>query len=137
MNSWQLQQRDPFVGYRWLKMGIKIPRDRLYERINQRVDEMFESGLLDEAQGLLQKFPKQAHAFKAIGYRQAVDYLEGSVSLPLAIEETKKESRHYAKRQLTWFRSDHEIVWLDGNLDPAKLQEGAAQLISQWLVVSG
>ncbi len=136
MSSWQLQQRDAFVGCRWLKIGIDVPRERLYEKINQRVDEMFESGLLDETEALLRKFPNQAHAFKAIGYKQAIDYLEARVSLPQAIDETKKESRHYAKRQLTWFRSDHEIVWLDGSLDSAKLQERTAQLISEWLVVS-
>jgi len=136
MSAWQLQRRDAFAGCRWLKIGIDIPREHLYEKINQRVDEMFESGLLDEARGLLQKFPKQAHAFKAIGYRQAIDYLDTRVSLPQAIEETRKESRHYAKRQLTWFRSDHEIVWLDGSLGSAELQEKAAQLISRWLVGS-
>jgi tRNA dimethylallyltransferase len=135
MSSWQLQPRDAFAGYRWLKIGIDIPRELLYEKINQRVDEMFGSGLLDEVRELLQKFSKQAHALKAIGYRQALEYLEGTVPLPQAIEETKKESRHYAKRQLTWFRSDHEIIWLDGSLDSAKLQERAGELISQWLVV--
>ncbi len=136
MNFWQLQPRDAFTGYRWLKIGIDIPRKQLYERINQRVDEMFGSGLLDEVRELLQKFSKQAHAFKAIGYKQALEYLEGTVPLPQAIEETKKESRHYAKRQLTWFRSDQEITWLDGSLGSDRLQERAGELISQWLVGS-
>ena len=133
MSSWQLQPRDAFTGYRWLKIGIDIPREQLYEKINQRVDEMFGSGLLDEVRELLQKFSKQAHAFKAIGYRQALEYLEGTVPLPQAIEETKKESRHYAKRQLTWFRSDREIIWLDGSLGSDRLQEMAAELISEFL----
>jgi tRNA dimethylallyltransferase len=137
MSSWQLQPRDALIGYRWLKIGVDVPRKQLYEQINQRVVEMFEHGLLDEVRELLQKFSEQAHAFKAIGYRQAIDYLGDRVSLPQAIEETKKESRHYAKRQLTWFRSDHKVIWLDGNLGAARLEERAAELILEWLRDSG
>ena len=137
MSWWQQQPRDAFEGCRWLKIGIETPREILYRKINQRVDEMFSGGLLEEVRELLLKFPKQCHAFKAIGYRQAADYLEGKIALPEAIEETKKESRHYAKRQLTWFRADRSIVWLDGETDPDELQKMAADLISRWLSPSG
>jgi tRNA dimethylallyltransferase len=137
MTWWQQQARDAFAGYRWLKIGIEIPRDALYARINQRVERMFEGGLQDEVRNLLHKFQRHAHAFKAIGYRQAIDCLDGKLTLAQAIEETQKESRHYAKRQLTWFRSDREIHWLNGQLGDAELRKQAADLISDWLQVGG
>jgi tRNA dimethylallyltransferase len=137
MTWWQLQPRDAFTGYRWLKIGINIPRDQLYEQINQRVDDMFQAGFLDEVRVLLQKFPRDAHAFKAIGYSQAADHLEGKIPLPQAIEDAKKESRHYAKRQLTWFRSERGIAWLDGQVSFDELQKKAATLVSEWLAAGG
>ena len=133
ITSWQQQPRDAFAGSRWLKIGIDLPREQLYRRINQRVDEMFAGGLLEEARELLLRFPRQGPALKAIGYRQAIDYLDGKLTLPHAVEETQKVSRHYAKRQLTWFRSDPDIVWLDGRLDWPELQDKAAALITEWL----
>jgi tRNA dimethylallyltransferase len=133
MDWWQQQRRDAFHGFRWLKIGIAIPREQLYQRINERVEEMFKSGLLKEVQGLLEKNSRTSQAFKAIGYRQAAEHLDGHISLQQAIEDTQKESRHYAKRQLTWFRADTEIVWLDGQLDPDDLQIRAAELIDEFL----
>jgi tRNA dimethylallyltransferase len=133
MHWWQQQPRDAFQGYQWLKIGIHIPREQLYQRINRRVEEMFKGGLLEEVRYLLDTFQKSSHAFKAIGYRQAAEYLEGEISLSQAIEGTQKESRHYAKRQLTWFRSDMDIVWLDGQLDSDKLKSEAAKLIEQFV----
>lgn len=133
MHWWQQQPRDAFQGYRWLKIGIDIPREQLYQRINQRVEEMFGKGLLEETRELLRQFPKSSQAFKAIGYRQAAACVEGSLPLDQAIEETKKESRHYAKRQMTWFRSVPDIVWLDGQLDSAELQQEAARLVANFL----
>jgi tRNA dimethylallyltransferase len=133
MHWWQQQPRDTFHGFRWLKIGINFPRDQLYQRINDRVDEMFRRGLMEETRDLLARFPRTCQAFKAIGYRQAAACLEGSIPLDQAIEETKKESRHYAKRQMTWFRSDADIVWLDGRLDFSTLNQKAAGLISDFL----
>lgn len=133
MHWWQQQPRDAFRGFQWLKIGINLPREQLYQRINQRVEEMFERDLLEETRELLTQFPKTSQAFKAIGYRQAAAHIEGSVSLEQAIEETKKESRHYAKRQMTWFRSDPDIVWLEGQLDATELQQRAAHLVTDFL----
>jgi tRNA dimethylallyltransferase len=130
MNWWQQQPRDSFQGFRWLKIGIDVPREQLYQRIDRRVEEMFQNGLLDEVQVLMTKYSKTSHAFKAIGYRQAMEYLEGRFTREQAVEETQKESRHYAKRQLTWFRSDPEVSWLDGRLDSDMLQIKAAELIA-------
>lgn len=133
MSWWQQQPRDAFQGFRWLKIGIDLPRDQLYQRINERVDRMFEGGLLEEVRALLGTYPPGCQAFKAIGYRQAADYIGQRVPLTQAIEETKQESRRYAKRQLTWFRSDPEIVWLDGSLESKALFLKAAEAVQQFI----
>jgi tRNA dimethylallyltransferase len=133
MSWWQQQPRDSFQGYRWLKIGLSLPREELYQRINQRVERMFKNGLLEEVQKLLGKYPQTCHAFKAIGYRQAVDYLQGLIPLSQAIDSTQQESRHYAKRQLTWFRADSEILWLDGSLYPQDLMLEASKAIQDFL----
>ena len=113
MSSWQTQQSKPIEGFCWLKLGIEWPRELLYRRIEERVERMFETGFVEEVRELLRQFPEGSHAFKAIGYRQIIDYLRGDKTLAQAVEETKLESRRYAKRQLTWFRADGEIVWLN------------------------
>lgn len=133
MTWWQNRPRDAFTGYRWLKIGIDLPREELYRRINERVDAMFAGGLLEETAALLTSFSRDAHAFKAIGYRQAIDLLEGRLSLEEAVEQTKLESRHYAKRQITWFRSDKSIVWLDGRMSPEQIESAAAARVADWL----
>jgi tRNA dimethylallyltransferase len=133
MSWWQRQPRDTLKGYRWLKLGLRVPREQLYQRINQRAEKMFQAGFLEEVRSLIDRFPGESHAFKAIGYRQAAEYLEGRLTLAEAIDETKKQSRHYAKRQLTWFRADSEIVWLDGQLNSSELRIQAADLVNEFL----
>jgi tRNA dimethylallyltransferase len=133
MSWWQGRPRDTLLGYRWLKLGIETPRPLLYDRINSRVTDMFDKGFIEEVQGLLGRFPRDCRAFKAIGYREVVAVLEGRLSLAQAIEQTQQESRRYAKRQMTWFRSDSSIVWLDGALDPETLEAEAARLVADFL----
>ncbi len=133
MTWWQQRPRDIFGGFRWLKIGLDVPRERLYEKINQRVDQMFRQGMLEETRELLKQFPSSCQAFKAIGYRQAAACIEGSIMESEAIEETKKQSRHYAKRQLTWYRADPSVVWLDGALEFSELHDMAASLIEEFL----
>ena len=80
---------------------LELPREELYKNINQRVDQMMEEGLLKEAENL---FPyKHLNALQTVGYKELFDYLEGKISLEKAVEEIKKNTRHYAKRQMTWF----------------------------------
>ena len=134
MSWWQEQPRDALRGYRWLKIGIDFPRSQLYLRIDQRVDQMFARGFLDEVKQILEAYPRESQAFKAIGYRQVAEYLDNKVTFEQALEETKRESRRYAKRQWTWFRSDREIIWLDGQSGPDALQLKAADLISDFLM---
>ncbi len=78
---------------------------------------MFDAGLVAEVGSLLRQCPRESHAFKAIGYRQVADYLEGRIDLEEAMEDTRRESRRYAKRQLTWFRADPELRWLEPGPD--------------------
>ena len=135
MSWWQSQPRDALTGYRWLKIGIDMPRNLLYQRINLRVEQMFGGGLLDETRRLLEIYPATCPAFKAIGYRQAAEYLAGQVTLTQAVESTQMESRRYAKRQLTWFRADKEIIWLsagDGG-EAAALENQAANAVREYI----
>ncbi|MDY3792834.1 MAG: tRNA (adenosine(37)-N6)-dimethylallyltransferase MiaA [Oscillospiraceae bacterium] len=87
-------------------------RQVLYDRINRRVDKMFEDGLEAEVRAVYEKF-KLRTAFNAIGFKEMIPYFEGECSLEEAADKIKQESRHYAKRQLTWFRRDVRITWVD------------------------
>jgi len=133
MNWWHCQPRNGLEGFRWLKLGIHWPREELYRRIETRVEEMFQAGFVDEVRGLLERFPAKRHAFKAIGYRQIAGFLAGKISLDHAKEQTKIESRRYAKRQMTWFRGDPEIVWLDATEGEERLLAQAVERIEAFL----
>ncbi|MBQ8774354.1 MAG: tRNA (adenosine(37)-N6)-dimethylallyltransferase MiaA [Alistipes sp.] len=106
------EQRSGTVAERWfniVKIGTDMPRDVLYERIDRRVDMMVEEGLVEEARTM---YPKRAlNSLQTVGYREMFDYFDGTISLAEAIELVKRNSRRYAKRQLTWFRRDEEIGW--------------------------
>ena len=100
------KQQRPF---RIVKIGTDLPRDVLYERINLRVDMMISQGLEAEARAMLAK--RELNSLQTVGYREMFDYFDGNCSLDEAIELIKRNSRRYAKRQLTWFRRDEEIAW--------------------------
>jgi len=97
--------------YDTLKLGLELPREELYRRIEARVDAMLAQGWLEEVRGLLPRYPPGIKPLQALGYRHLVAHLEGRLSLTEATEQTKKETRRYAKRQLTWFRADPEVRW--------------------------
>ncbi|RFM29173.1 tRNA (adenosine(37)-N6)-dimethylallyltransferase MiaA [Deminuibacter soli] len=92
-----------------IKIGLDMPREQLYHRINLRVDLMMQAGLLEEAQDLLSF--RHLNALQTVGYREFFDYFDGKITLPAAIEQLKTNTRHYAKRQLTWFKRDTTINW--------------------------
>ena len=96
-----------------IKIGINRERPELFDRINQRVDQMISEGLVDEVKGLEQF--RNTNALKTVGYREIFDYLDGKVSLELAIEQIKTNTRRYAKRQITWFARDKEMPWFHPN----------------------
>jgi tRNA dimethylallyltransferase len=102
----------PKVNFRTLKFGINKPRAQLYEDINRRVDQMFNDGLVEEVKGLLGKgYKKSLNSLNSVGYKEVIDYLEGSIDFETCVDLVKQNSRRYAKRQLTWFRADHGIKW--------------------------
>lgn len=102
--------------YRSVKIALSVERTLLYERIDARVDEMVEQGLVDEVRGLLDRgFREGLTAQAAIGYKEIVAALEGECTLEEAIDQVKQSTRRYAKRQLTWLRGDTSIHWLDAN----------------------
>ena len=100
------KQQRPF---RIVKIGTDLPRDVLYERINLRVDMMISEGLEAEARAMLPK--RELNSLQTVGYREMFDYFDGRCSLNEAIELIKRNSRRYAKRQMTWFRRDGDIAW--------------------------
>ena len=95
--------------FRILKIGIDLPREALYSRINQRVDGMMKEGLLEEVRSLLPY--KEFNALQTVGYAELFDHLAGNSSLDKAIDLIKQHTRNYAKRQLTWFKKDESIKW--------------------------
>ena len=98
-------------NFQTIKIGLKADREIMYDRINRRVDIMIENGLIEEAQKLHQY--KKLNALQTVGYRELFEYFEGNFTKEFAIEEIKKNSRRFAKRQGTWFRKDPEIIWFD------------------------
>ncbi len=97
---------------------ITDERKKLYERIDARVDKMMEAGLLDEVRRLkaMGLSAKQNNSMQGIGYKELLMYLDGKISLPEAVDLIKKGSRHYAKRQLTWFKRERDAIWIDRSL---------------------
>lgn len=102
-----------------LQIGIEVEKEALYDRLNHRVDAMVAAGLVTEVRMLYEKFGGECTAMTGIGYRQIVSFLKGECELREAIEQIKVDTRHYAKRQLTWFKRDPRIVWVK-SLDEAR-----------------
>lgn len=98
-----------------IKIGLDMPRDILYNRINARVDIMIQSGLVAEVESLI-KF-KKLNALQTVGYRELFSYLEDDMSLEYAIQMIQQNTRNYAKRQLTWFKKDEEVNWCDADFE--------------------
>lgn len=106
--------------YHHLILGLDLDREKLYERINLRVDIMMEKGLLEEAKALYDEGIRDTQAVKAIGYKELFAYFDGRSTLEEAIEAIKQNSRRYAKRQLTYFRNKMDVKWVTGNIEEVK-----------------
>jgi tRNA dimethylallyltransferase len=100
-------------NFNTIKIGLNDDRERLYERINKRVDDMINKGLIDEVRSLVPY--KHLNALQTVGYKELFDHFENKTDLPTAIELIKQNTRRFAKRQLTWFRRDEEITWFAPN----------------------
>jgi tRNA dimethylallyltransferase len=100
--------------YEYCKIGIAVPREELYRRINARVDLMVVAGLVEEVAGILAAgYSPELKAMQSIGYREICTYLAGEVSFDEAVRLIKRNTRHYAKRQLTWFQKENDINWVE------------------------
>lgn len=107
--------------YDALQIGLKVEREKLYERIDARVDKMMDHGLLDEVRALKEVYGCDVKSMTGIGYRQLCEYLEGDTTLKEAVRVIKRDSRHYAKRQMTWFARDEDVVWIEDGDEALKL----------------
>lgn len=111
----QAVAREGLQGYLAVKIGLAPDRAGLCDRLDERSDRMFASGLLEETAGLLAEgIPPRSKALQSLGYRQAVAHLTGEISLEAAIEDCRTTTRQYAKRQMTWFRAERGVFWLPG-----------------------
>lgn len=110
--------REENKDYNLIYIGLNMDRSKLYEKINLRVDKMIDLGLVDEVKNLLDEgLDKNSQSLKAIGYKEVISYLDGEIDFYEMVDLIKKNSRHYAKRQLTWFRRDKRIKWFDRESD--------------------
>ena len=122
---WERRGRDPLQGFRILRVGLDPERQALYERINLRAQQMFEAGLIEETQRLLDKYGDAAGPLSSLGYKQAVQFLRGELTREQALQAAQQAHRNYAKRQMTWFRREPEVTWLHGFGDDAQIQNEA------------
>ena len=106
-----LNQEKVSRNFKTISVGLTAERETIYKRINERVDNMMEEGLLDEVKSLV-KF-KKLNSLNTVGYKEIFKYLDGEVDLDFAISEIKKNTRRFAKRQITWFKKDKDIEWFD------------------------
>ena len=113
----ELESRKNPVEYDYRIFAINWDREKLYQRINKRVDIMIEKGLIEEVNQILNKYKKFPTAMQGLGYKEVVDYINGKYTIEEMIEKIKMETRRYAKRQLTWFRKNKQTIWIEGEND--------------------
>lgn len=106
--------------YQPISVGLTRPRDELYRRIDRRVDLLMDAGLLEEVRSLTEQYTLNRTARQGLGYKEMIAYLEGECTFDEAIERLKRETRRYAKRQLTWFRRDRHVRWFDLSSYPSE-----------------
>lgn len=126
---WQ-QGRDPLQGFKIVRLGLDPDRKALYERINQRAQRMFDAGLTEETVNLLEKYGASVRPLTALGYRQAVSLIRGEIDRETAVHAAQQAHRNYAKRQMTWFRREPDVIWISGFGDDSRVQGEAIQKIA-------
>jgi tRNA dimethylallyltransferase len=127
--QWKKKGRDSLEGYRILRLGLNPERGRLYEQINCRAAEMFDRGLVEETERLVERFGRECRPFGSLGYAQAMAVMDRSMSREEAVADAQQGHRNYAKRQLTWFRREKEMCWLAGcGGDDAVVGESCARV---------
>jgi tRNA dimethylallyltransferase len=126
--SSEAESRDPLTGFRLLRIGLNPPRQKLYERLNRRCAEMFVAGLLEETRGLKERYGA-VKALDSLGYRQAMTVLSRTLTVESGIEAAQQGHRNYAKRQLTWFRREPDVHWIEAFGDDPEAVRSAAELV--------
>jgi tRNA dimethylallyltransferase len=127
--------RDALRGYDVLKIGLAPPRDLLYQKLEHRTEQMFQGGLVEEVQGILARgFPTSSKPFESHGYRQALQLLTGELNLREAIFYAQRNTRRYAKRQMTWFRQEQQMEWFTGFGDDPVTQQAVINRASSFLL---
>jgi len=124
----EVMARDPLTGFRLMRIGLNPPRAALYQRLNERCAAMFAAGLVEEARVLLKRYGP-VKALDSLGYRQARSVLDGAMSEQEAIAAAQQGHRNYAKRQMTWFRREPEVQWIEGFGNEAETVRAATELV--------
>ena len=125
--------RDALRGFTILRIGLDPDRALLYDRINRRVEAMFEAGLIEETRNLREKYGDAPRPLETIGYKQVVQLLRGELDLKQAIAAVQQAHRNYAKRQMTWFRREPEVEWISGFGDEPAARQQAAGMVERRL----
>jgi tRNA dimethylallyltransferase len=128
----EMLARDPLRGFRLLRIGLNPPRQQLYARLNERCAEMFAAGLVDETRGLLARYGA-VKALDSLGYRQAMAVVAGTSTEDAAVAAAQQGHRNFAKRQLTWFRREPDVHWIEAFGDAEEAQPTAEELVSRLL----
>jgi len=121
---WQ-EGREPLTGFRILRLGLNPEREALYARINERAAKMFDAGLIEETETLSQKHGAAVRPLSSLGYKQAMLFLRGELDHDAALRAAQQAHRNYAKRQMTWFRREPDVFWLNGFGSDASIQAEA------------
>ena len=130
ITAWFAEGREALAGFRAVKIGLDPPRGALYARLNARCGRMFEAGLVEEVKGILDMGWKEPiKPFESHGYRQALRVLRGTMTIEEAIAEAQVNTRHYAKRQMTWFRKETGVEWLAGFGEDRAVHDMAVELV--------
>jgi tRNA dimethylallyltransferase len=125
---WQ-EGREPLTGFRILRIGLNPEREALYARINERAAKMFDEGLIAETAALLAKYGPETRPLSSLGYKQALQFLRGELDRESVLLAVQQAHRNYAKRQMTWFRREREVVWVDGFGSSLAAQQAAIMLV--------
>jgi len=133
-SSFEKKQKERVPRYNVLKIALMRDRQELYTRINKRVDKMIKNGLIDEVQDLMNKYNLSKTARQALGYKEIINYLNGERKLSEAIRIIKRDTRHYAKRQLSFLRRDEDIIWYNlSNISYQMLLNNISELINDFI----
>ncbi len=128
---WRFESKMSAPRFNFIQYGLLWDRKILYERINSRVDKMFEEGLIDEVKNILSLgYDSNLNSLNTVGYKEVIDFLNGKISSEKAIYLTKRNTRRFAKKQMTWFNKDKRIIWLDAN--SYSLSELAEQILKDF-----